>query len=65
MRTVDRCDTVERHTDAVFPGGLYAATNVYADEDLGERLQTLVASLDENQFYQIDYSFLLTASSCA
>ncbi len=56
LRIAEDYPNQSEFTDAVFPGGLYAATNVYADEDLGERLQTLVASLDENQFYQIDYS---------
>lgn len=43
------------YQDYIFPGGLFAALNVYADEDLPQRLQSLVLSFDENRFYQIDY----------
>lgn len=43
------------YMDFNFEGGLYAATNVYVDEDLGERFRSLVKSYDDNKFYEIDY----------
>jgi DNA-binding transcriptional MerR regulator len=38
-----------------FDGGLFAAANVYLDEDLGERFRSLISSFDDNKYYQVDY----------
>lgn len=43
------------YMDCRFEGGLYAAANVYVDEDLGERFRSLIKSFDNNKFYEIDY----------
>lgn len=43
------------YMDFHFAGGLYAAANVYVDEDLGERFHSLIKSFDSNKFYEIDY----------
>ena len=43
------------YLDFYFPGGLYAAANVYIDEDLGERFRYLIKRFDSNKFYEIDY----------
>ena len=43
------------YMDYTFPGGLFAAMNVYLDEDLGERFRALVKGFDDNKYYQIDY----------
>ena len=43
------------YADFMFDGGLFAAANVYVDEDLGEGLRSLVKSFDSNRFYEIDY----------
>ena len=45
-----------QYTDFHFPGGMFAAVNVYLDEDIGERFRALVASFDENKYYAIDYN---------
>lgn len=44
------------YSDYIFPGGLYASANAYADEDLHQKLQMIIKSFDENSFYQIDYT---------
>jgi DNA-binding transcriptional MerR regulator len=44
------------YLDYIFSGGLFAATNVYLDEDLGERFRTLIKSFNENKYFQIDYT---------
>ena len=44
------------YSDFIFDGGLFAAVNVYLDEDLGERFHSLVTSFDDNKFYQVDYN---------
>lgn len=41
--------------DYTFDGGLFAAANVYLDEDLGQRFRSLVSSFDSNKYYEIDY----------
>ena len=43
------------YLDYNFDGGLFAATQVYLDEDLGERFRALVKDFDENKYYQVDY----------
>ena len=42
--------------DTDFEGGLYAAANVYLDEELGERFRALVACFDGNPYYEVDYT---------
>ncbi|NJD04228.1 MAG: MerR family transcriptional regulator [Ruminiclostridium sp.] len=44
------------YLDYLFSGGLFAAANVYLDEDLGERFRSLIKGFDENKYYQIDYA---------
>jgi len=39
-----------------FPGGLFAAVNVYLDDDISETFRTLISSFDENKYYEIDYT---------
>lgn len=43
------------YLDYMFEGGLFAAANVYLDEDLGEWFRSLVSSFDNNKYYEIDY----------
>jgi len=42
--------------DFVFDGGVFAAANVYLDDDLAQSLNSLVTGFDDNKFYQIDYT---------
>jgi len=44
-------DWQDRH----FDGGLFAAVNVYVDEDPGARFRALIESFDSNPFYEIAY----------
>lgn len=43
------------YLDYTFTGGLFAAVNVYLDEDLGQRFRSLVRELDANPYYQFAY----------
>ena len=43
------------YSDYIFNGGLFAAANVYLDEDLTERFRSLIKEFDKNKYYQIDY----------
>ena len=43
------------YTDSVFNGGLFAAANIYLDEDIAGRFRALIQSFDDNKYYQIDY----------
>lgn len=42
-------------TDFIFEGGLFAAANLYLDDDMNQSFHSLIKSFDENKFYQIDY----------
>lgn len=44
------------YLDISFEGGLYAAANIYVDEDLGTCFRLLIRSFDDNKFYEIDYT---------
>ncbi len=44
------------YLDYRFGGGLFAAANVYLDEDLGQRFRVLIKAFDDNKYYQIDYA---------
>lgn len=55
LRIPDDYQNTGCYADYVFPGGLYAAANAYADEDLGQILKSLVHGFDNNRLYQIDY----------
>lgn len=55
LRITDDYINDSEYTDYFFGGGLYAALNVYVDEDLGECFRSLVKSFDGNKFYEIDY----------
>lgn len=44
------------YRDYRFPGGPFAAANLYLDEDMGERFRSLVASFDGNPYFEIDYA---------
>lgn len=43
-------------TDHIFDGGLFAAANLYLDDDMNQSFRSLIKSFDENRFYQIDYA---------
>lgn len=43
-------------TDFIFEGGLFAAANLYLDDDMDQSFRSLIKSFDENKFYQIDYT---------
>lgn len=43
------------YLDYKFTGGLFAAVNVYLDEDLGGRFRAVVRDLDTNPYYQFAY----------
>ena len=43
-------------TDFIFDGGLFAAVNLYLDNDMNQSFRSLIKSFDENKFYQIDYT---------
>ncbi|MDR0896260.1 MAG: MerR family transcriptional regulator [Oscillospiraceae bacterium] len=43
------------YLDYPFAGGLFAATNVYLDEDLGQTFRVVVRQLDDNPYYQFAY----------
>jgi len=43
------------YVDYIFNGGLFAAINVYLDEDLGDCFRSLIKAFDGNKYYQIDY----------
>ncbi len=45
-----------KYYDYIFEGGLFAAANIYLDEDLGERFRSFVSCFDNNKYYQIDYT---------
>lgn len=47
---------ISEYHDLTFDGGLYAAMNVYLDENLGERFRSLVSGFDDNKFFEIDYT---------
>ena len=55
QRISDDYDNDSEYSDYIFPGGLFAAANVYLDEDLGERFRSLIKDFDNNKYYQIDY----------
>lgn len=56
LRIADNYKNSSKYSDYIFPGGLYACANAYADEDLNNKLQMIIKSFDKNSFYQIDYS---------
>jgi len=43
------------YSDYIFIGGLFAAANVYLDEDLGACFRSLVKDFVSNKYYQVDY----------
>ena len=48
------------YSDYIFPGGLFAAVNVYLDEDVGAFFRTVIKEFDDNKYYQIDYQSVPT-----
>lgn len=44
------------YLDFYLEGGLFAAINLYLDEDLGGSFHSLIKYFDDNKFYQIDYN---------
>lgn len=44
-----------KYLDYRFAGGLFAAVNIYLDEDLGQCFHTLVRQLETNPYYQFAY----------
>lgn len=55
VRIADDYGNDSVYEDIWFEGGLYAAANVYVDEDLNECFQQIVENFDGNRTYQIDY----------
>ncbi len=55
LRVDDGYENNGEYADFMFDGGLFAAANVYVDEDLREYCLSLVKSFDDNKFYEIDY----------
>lgn len=43
-------------TDHIFDGGLFAAANLYLDDDMNQSFRSLIKTFDDNRFYQIDYA---------
>jgi len=50
------------YSDYIFAGGLFAAVNVYLDEDVGAFFRTVIKEFDDNKYYQIDYQSLSHAT---
>ena len=44
------------YVDYLFEGGLFAAVNVYLEEDLAECFQALISYFDDSQSYEVDYT---------
>lgn len=42
--------------DLIFNGGLFAAANLYLDDDMNVSFSSMIKSFDGNKFYQIDYA---------
>ncbi len=55
MKVSDDFINNSQYLDYAFAGGLFAAANIYLDEDLGERFRSLLTGFDNNKYYQIDY----------
>jgi hypothetical protein len=55
LRLDDSFNNDSPYSDIMFEGGLFAASGVYADEDIGACREALIRSFDDNAFYQIDY----------
>ncbi|MCL2674507.1 MAG: hypothetical protein FWE92_04165, partial [Defluviitaleaceae bacterium] len=55
LRVPDDYTNKSDYLDYQFNGGLFAAAQIYLDEDLGERFRLLVKGFDENKYYQVDY----------
>ncbi|HML49153.1 MAG TPA: MerR family transcriptional regulator, partial [Clostridia bacterium] len=55
LRVPDDFENSGPYADYAFGGGLFAAANVYLDEDVGERFRALVSGFDNNPYYEIDY----------
>lgn len=55
LRVADDFKNDSAYLDYRFLGGLFAAENVYLDEDLRQRFLGLVSYFDENLSYEIDY----------
>ena len=56
QRVLDDFYNESDYDDFAFAGGLFAVINLYLDEDLGERLRSLIKSFNVNKFYEIDYT---------
>lgn len=56
LRVPDAFENDGPYAEYPFEGGLFAAVNVYLDEDLAERFRSLIAAFDDNKYYEIDYS---------
>ena len=55
IRMPDGYANASKYLDYPFAGGLFAAANVYLDEDLGGSFRALIQCFDTNKYYQIDY----------
>lgn len=55
VRIADDYENDSAYADIRFEGGLYAAANVYVDEELNECFRQIVESFDGNRTYQTDY----------
>jgi len=56
LRIPDGFTNDSKYKDRFFDGGLYAVVNVYLDEDLGQKFQSLVSGFDVNKLFEIDYA---------
>lgn len=55
LRVTDDFVNDGEYSDYILEGGLFAAANIYLDEDIGERFHALIKYFDGNKYYQIDY----------
>ncbi|RAU95951.1 MerR family transcriptional regulator [Paenibacillus sp. YN15] len=56
IKIADDFENKGPYADYRFEGGLFAAANVYLDEDMSERFRSLVSGFDGNPYYEIDYT---------
>lgn len=55
LRVADDFVNDGEYSDYILEGCLFAAVDIYLDEDIGERFRALIKYFDGNKYYQIDY----------